>query len=95
MVVTDADYQTMFIELTGSTADIIPTSLSQSFMGYQALDLTHGGPVVNTLPYGPGVIDVQPMNPNPYKANEPNLWRNPLKKKLLKSNLCGVVLVVS
>ena len=42
MVVTDADYQTMFIELTGSTADIIPTSLSQSFMGYQALDLTHG-----------------------------------------------------
>ena len=39
MVVTDADYQTMFIELTGSTADIIPTSLSQSFMGYQAQTL--------------------------------------------------------
>ena len=71
MVVTDADYQTMFIELTGSTADIIPTSLSQSFMGYQALDLTHGSPVVNTLPFGPGVIDVQPTNPNPYVANEP------------------------
>jgi hypothetical protein len=71
MVVTDAEYQTMFIELTGSTADIIPTSLSQSFMGYQALDLTHGSPVVNTLPFGPGIIDVQPMNPNPYRANEP------------------------
>jgi len=27
MVVTDAEYQTMFIELTGSTADIIPLAL--------------------------------------------------------------------
>ena len=71
MVVTDADYQTMFIELTGSTVDLIPRSLSQSFMGAQALDLTHGGPVVNTLPFGPGVVDVQPLNTNPYKAREP------------------------
>jgi len=82
MVVTDAEYQTMFIELTGSTADIIPTSLSQSFMGYQALDLTHGSPVVNTLPFGPGVIDVQPMNPNPYTANKPQPVAEPVEEEI-------------
>ena len=85
MVVTDAEYQTMFIELTGSTTDIIPTSLSQSFMGYQALDLTHGSPVVNTLPFGPGVIDVQPMNPTNHNLSL-NLW----KKNSLKNNPFGV-----
>jgi len=72
----------MFIELTGSTADIIPTSLSQSFMGYQALDLTHGSPVVNTLPFGPGVIDVQPMNPNPYTANKPQPVAEPVEEEI-------------
>ena len=84
MVVTDAEYQTMFIELTGSTVDIIPTSLSQSFMGYQALNLTHGSPVVNTLPFGPGVIDVQPMNPNPYRANEPQPIAESPKEELIQ-----------
>ncbi len=82
MVVTDAEYQTMFIELTGSTTDIIPTSLSQSFMGYQALDLTHGSPVVNTLPFGPGVIDVQPVNPNPYTANKPQPVAEPVEEEI-------------
>jgi hypothetical protein len=82
MVVTNADYQTMFIELTGSTADIIPTSLSQSFMGYKALDLTHGGPVVNTLPFAPGVIDVQPINPNPYVANKPQSAEEPIEEQI-------------
>lgn len=50
---TPADYEEMHIERSGSTLDYVPQSLSESFMGYQYLDLEHTTMVANDLPFGP------------------------------------------
>lgn len=63
---TPADYEEMHIERSGSTLDFVPQSLSESFMGYQYLDLEHTTMVANDLPFGPGVIDHQYVYENAY-----------------------------
>tara|TARA_B100000683_G_scaffold274100_1_gene321365 strand:- start:2057 stop:2962 length:906 start_codon:yes stop_codon:yes gene_type:complete len=61
-----ADLEEMQVERSGQTLDTIPVGLSESFMGYQFLDLEHTTMVANDAPYGPGVIDVQAVYENPY-----------------------------
>ncbi len=61
-----ADLEEMQIERSGQTLDTIPVGLSESFMGYQFLDLEHTTMVANDAPWGPGVIDVQAVYENPY-----------------------------
>ena len=61
-----ADLEEMQIERSGQTMDTIPVGLSESFMGYQFLDLEHTTMVANDAPWGPGVIDVQAVYENPY-----------------------------
>lgn len=63
---TYADFEQIQIERSGVTADVIPDSLSESFMGYKFLDLQSTNMVVNTDPFGPGISDVQPRYINPY-----------------------------
>ncbi len=63
---TYADLEQIQIERSGVTADVIPDSLSESFMGYKFLDLQSTNMVVNTDPFGPGISDVQPRYINPY-----------------------------
>ena len=63
---TAADLEEMQIERSGQTLDTIPVGLSESFMGYQFLDLEHTTMVANDAPWGPGVIDVQAVYENPY-----------------------------
>ena len=63
---TPADYEEMHIERSGATLDYVPQSLSESFMGYQYLDLEHTSMVANDLPFGPGVIDHQYLYENAY-----------------------------
>ena len=61
-----ADLEEVQIERSGQTLDTIPVGLSESFMGYQFLDLEHTTMVANDAPWGPGVIDVQAVYENPY-----------------------------
>lgn len=63
---TYADLEQVQIERSGVTVDVIPDSLSESFMGYKFLDLQSTNMIVNTDPFGPGVSDVQPRYINPY-----------------------------
>ena len=64
--ITPAGYEEMHIERSGATLDYVPQSLSESFMGYQYLDLEHTTMVANDLPFGPGVIDHQYLYENAY-----------------------------
>tara|TARA_R100000908_G_C3752956_1_gene147413 strand:+ start:1021 stop:1935 length:915 start_codon:yes stop_codon:yes gene_type:complete len=63
---TYADMEQVQIERSGITTDVIPDSLTESFMGYKFLDLQSTNMLVNTEPWGPGVSDVQPRYINPY-----------------------------
>ena len=63
---TYADLEQIQVERSGVTVDVIPDSLSESFMGYKFLDLQSTNMIVNTDPFGPGVSDVQPRYINPY-----------------------------
>ncbi len=63
---TPADYEEMYIESSGVTADEVPVSLAQAFMGYKFLDLEHTSAVINDMPFGDGLIDVKPVYVNPY-----------------------------
>jgi|TARA_B110000285_G_scaffold234654_1_gene312384 hypothetical protein len=63
---TYADLEQIQIERSGITTDVIPDSLTESFMGYKFLDLQSTNMLVNTEPWGPGVSDVQPRYINPY-----------------------------
>lgn len=61
-----AQLEEMQVERSGQTLDYVPVGLSQSFMGYQYLDLEHTTMVANDSPFGPGVIDHQVLYHNPY-----------------------------
>jgi len=63
---TYADLEQIQIERSGVNVDVIPDSLTESFMGYKFLDLQSTNMIVNTDPFGPGVSDVQPRYINPY-----------------------------
>ncbi len=63
---TYADMEQVQIERSGITTDVIPDSLTESFMGYKFLDLQSTNMLVNTEPWGPGISDVQPRYINPY-----------------------------
>lgn len=63
---TYADLEQVQIERSGVTTDVIPDTLTESFMGYKFLDLQSTNMLVNTEPWGPGVSDVQPRYVNPY-----------------------------
>ena len=63
---TYADMEQVQIERSGITTDVIPDSLTESFMGYKFLDLQSTNMLVNTEPWGTGVSDVQPRYINPY-----------------------------
>ena len=63
---TYADMEQVQIERSGITTDVIPDSLTESFMGYKFLDLQSTNMLVNTEPFGPGISDVQPRYINPY-----------------------------
>ena len=63
---TYTDLEQIQIERSGVTADVIPESLTEAFMGYKFLDLQSTRMTVNTDPFGPGVSDVQPRYINPY-----------------------------
>lgn len=63
---TYSDLEQIQIERSGVTADVIPESLTEAFMGYKFLDLQSTRMTVNTDPFGPGVSDVQPRYINPY-----------------------------
>lgn len=63
---TYSDLEQLQVERSGVTADVVPESLTESFMGYKFLDLQSTRMVVNTDPFGPGVSDVQPRYVNPY-----------------------------
>lgn len=65
---TYTDTEQIQIERSGVTADVIPVSLTEAFMGYKFLDLQSTRMVVNTDPFGPGVSDVQPRYINPYDS---------------------------
>ena len=65
---TDADYQEMHVEKSGSTVDTIPIGLSESFQGAMYLPLQYTTAVANDAPGGPGVIDWQVVYTDPYKV---------------------------
>lgn len=65
---TDADYQEMHVEKSGSTVDTIPIGLSESFQGAMYLPLQYTTAVANDAPGGPGVIDWQVIYTDPYKV---------------------------
>jgi hypothetical protein len=64
---TDADYEEMHVEKSGSTVDTVPVGLSESFQGAMYLPLQYTTSVANDAPGGPGVIDWQVIYTDPYK----------------------------
>ena len=70
---TPADYQEAYVESSGTTADIVPVSLSQSFvgsyLGKQVMDLQNTTRTFNdSLTSGP-ITDVEAFYENPFVAD--------------------------
>ncbi|MBO66709.1 MAG: hypothetical protein CL398_00205 [Acidiferrobacteraceae bacterium] len=66
--VTPAMAEAVQVERSGITADVVPVSQQQAFMGYRFLDLAGTNTVVNVRPFGPGVADEQFVYANPWDA---------------------------
>ena len=67
---TPADYESAYVESSGTTADIVPVSLSQSFvgsyLGKQVMDLQNTTRTFNdSLTAGP-ITDVEAFYENPF-----------------------------
>jgi hypothetical protein len=71
---TPADYEEAYVESSGTTADIVPVSLSQSFvgsyLGKQVMDLQNTTRTFNdSLTSGP-ITDVEAFYENPFVADQ-------------------------
>ena len=66
--VTPPMAESIQVERSGVTADVVPVSQQQAFMGYKFLDLAGTNTVINERPWGPGVTDEQYVYANPWDA---------------------------
>jgi hypothetical protein len=64
--ITPANLEEMHIESSGVTIDQVPTSLAQSFLGYQQLHLQGTNSIANDSPFMDGIVDAQPVYVNPH-----------------------------
>jgi len=71
---TPADYEQAYIESSGTTADIVPVSLSREFVGSyfgkEIMDLQSTSQCLNDTPFAGPVVDVQPYYQNPMGGAE-------------------------
>ena len=63
---TPSELEEVNTERTGATVDVIPMSLTPSYLGQQFLQLDRSDRVVNMSPFGIGVSDVRVEQVNPY-----------------------------
>ena len=70
---TPADYEEAYVESSGSTADILPISMSDefvgSYMGKEVLDLQMTTNLYNDSPFAGPMTDVQAYWENPFRGD--------------------------
>ena len=70
---TPADYEEAYVESSGSTADILPVSMSDefvgSYMGKEVLDLQMTTNLYNDSPFAGPMTDVQAYWENPFRSD--------------------------